>query len=912
MSIFEKYTLRNLKKNKARTLITVIGIILSVAMFTATAESFVTVYNFLIDYETSNSGTYHVSFHGISSSEYKEISEDDRIKRYTFAQDIGYAKSESVNKDKPYIFIAGVPSDYTDTSAIFVIEGRLPQNDTEIILSEHIISNGGVDIDVGDTLTLETGKRVLSEDSSGIEESIDASVQYLGQEIPYQHENEALSDIQTKTYTVVGLCKRGKYDGFEPRTAPGYTAYTLTETKNENTAGTMFCVLEDASGFNKFSEDYKNKGTVKINRDLLMFSLELHDNAYEGMFYGLAAVLVAIIVFGSVALIFNSFSISLSERTRQYGLLKSIGATKKQIIRSVIFEAFVLCLIAIPIGLISGCVGIFITFKALGGIITQLMSEFSGMEMRFILSFPALTMSALLSTLTIILSAYIPAKRAIRISPVDAIRQNKDIKIKKRHVRISPLTKKLFGFEGMISAKNFKRSKKRYAITVFSLFVSTVMFISASSLSSYFTSAVETEAQDMNYDISVFADKNLNEDETKNFITSLKSIKEADSFAVNENCDINPQVNIEYLSEAYIEFYGNISSVYENGYANNTVSVCFINDDAFKECLKENNIPQEEYFNKNMPKALLYDNQTLIYYDSDGRNVFTYSYFDKSIFPCILNLSQTKNITDFFIEEIYEENGTTYYRYRKGGDEGEDLSQNESIILPESEAKINYSINIGKVLPEKPFFVGGPGCAVIYPASMKEYSPFSDYSYSVAGYFKATHHTETEAAVRRALMKNGLTDKTSCYNYASDIETIRGVVIISKVLAYGFIILISLIAAANVFNTISTNIMLRRREFATLKSVGLSEKGLHKMMIYESLLYGFKSLLLSLPVSTLITFIIYFIIQESGYEIKFYLPPEAYIIAVLSVFIIVFISMIYSVRKIKKTDILTAIKDENM
>ena len=129
--------------------------------------------------------------------------------------------------------------------------------------------------------------------------------------------------------------------------------------------------------------------------------------------------------------------------------------------------------------------------------------------------------------------------------------------------------------------------------------------------------------------------------------------------------------------------------------------------------------------------------------------------------------------------------------------------------------------------------------------------------------------------------------------------------------SYGFIVLISLIAAANVFNTISTNISLRRREFAMLKSVGMTQKGFNKMMNFECLLYGSHALLFGLPVSCGVTYLIYLAIME-GFETTFHLPWTAIGIAVLSVFLVVGATMMYSMSKVKKDNPIDALKNENL
>ncbi|MBR2411708.1 MAG: ABC transporter permease [Clostridia bacterium] len=898
MNIFKKYTLRSLKKNKTRTLITIIGIILSVSMFTATVESFVTVQNLLIDYAKKNTGAYHVSFHGADSADADRITADRRVTGFTRTEDIGYAEIGSLNEAKPYLFITAVPSDFTDIGAISVTAGRLPENDREIIISEHILANGGAEIAIGDTLTLETGKR----------QDTDSEDVFFTQENSFRFENEKLSDTKSLTYTVTGFCNRPDHD-FEPYHAPGYTAFTI---KNDISGeGTLFCVLQKAADYKAFSEAYKSdEYEVKKNTNLLMFSLALHDNAFEGLFIGLGAVLIFIIVFGSVALIFNSFSISLSERTKQYGLLKSIGATKSQITKSVLFEALTLCVVAVPAGLVAGCIGIAVTFKALGGIITNLLSQFDGLEIRFVLSPAALIISALLSIFTVLLSAYIPAKRAVKISPVEAIRQNRDIKISTRNVRISPLTQKLFGLQGVLSAKNFKRNKKKYSVTVFSLFVSVVMFISASSLASYFTKAVELKADDMKYDIVMHQDFNgeFTKTETDSFIKIASSVTAANNYTVNRTVDKYIRVSKTAVSDEHIYHYPEEDKTY----ATCNINISFISDASFREYLKGMKLNEEEYFNTASPKALLWDNVKLIKSDNNGKqHLYSFPVFNEKELSKGIEATEIIAIPDFFLEKTFEENGITYYQFRKAVDEGEDISKSETKILTENEAVRKYTLDIGAVISEKPYFSAGM-TNIIYPESMMKYTVFSEDSYNIDAYFLAENNKEAEKQLRIAVQQSGLADKISCYNYAMDIDTVRGLVTIAKVLASGFIVLISLIAAANVFNTISTNIALRAREFATLRSVGLTSKGLNIMMMYESLLYGLKSLAFSLPVSLIITVIIYFIVNESGYEIDFYIPLGTYFTAVLSVFIIVFSSMFYSIGKIRNTDIINALRTESI
>ena len=177
-------------------------------------------------------------------------------------------------------------------------------------------------------------------------------------------------------------------------------------------------------------------------------------------------------------------------------------------------------------------------------------------------------------------------------------------------------------------------------------------------------------------------------------------------------------------------------------------------------------------------------------------------------------------------------------------------------------------------------------------------------------YLESDNHTASYERIQKNLSQNGFPTQTF-YDVAADSEMNKNLITIIQVFAYGFVILISLISVANVFNTISTNISLRRREFAMLKSVGMTKKDFNKMMNFECLIYGIKALALGLPVSFAVTYIIYSAITQ-GFGTEFYLPLKAVAIAVISVFLVVFVTMLYAMRKIKKDNPIDALKNENL
>lgn len=546
MNVFHKYTLKNLAKSKTRTLVTIIGIILSVSMFTATTESLASAQNYMLNYVKKTTGSFHLVYKGTTVDTAAEIEKSKDVKSVELMQNIGFADIGSKNEYKPYLYVSGINEGFADTVAVNMLSGRLPEKPNEIVISDHLRTNGGVEYKVGDKLKLKIGQRQLGSKSVDFFE-------------PFK-EGEKLSNTFSVTYTVVGICNRPSNlsENFE---FPGYTAYTLADSTLKCPV-TAYVTLDSPFKAKNFQEQNKSFGIPKRNEELMRCQFASDDNEIMILLCGFGAVLIILIMVASIALIYNSFSISVSERTRQFGLLKSIGATKKQMMNTVLFEAFFLSIIAVPLGILSGLGGIGVTFKCLSNTFDSVLAPEFGLKMTLCINPLALLAAAVISIITTLISAYIPARRAIKIAPIDAIRQSNDIKLKYRKVRSSPLTYKLFGVEGMLSSKNFKRNRKKYRITVLSLFVSIVLFISASSLCSYFTKAINLETSESNCDILVEIYSGVEAEEREKLFKELASVDGIKDYSVMEtwsNFLINDKTSI---NKKYTQLYG-FEGIYE-------------------------------------------------------------------------------------------------------------------------------------------------------------------------------------------------------------------------------------------------------------------------------------------------------------------------------------------------------------
>lgn len=873
----------------------------------------------MVSYTIYNQGSWYGAAYDLTQEEADTISTDSEVSTSIRMNRIGYAAlSDCQNENKPYLCVYGITEDFTELMPVHLTEGRMPQNSSEILLPNHLSTNGGISYQLGDTLSLELGTRT---DSKGY---------VLNNRTGYDLEEtgtEQIIDTQPYTYTVVGFYER---PSFEDYTAPGYTALTISDTPADGVCDIYFCTKNGAdisnymnTHMNAFGEDT----SWTINYSLLRLYGYSGESSYNSVLTNLGIILVGIIAFGSISLIYNAFSISVSERTRQFGLLSSIGATKHQLTGSVLFEAFFLSMIGIPLGILSGMIGIGITFYFTGDMIADFLYSDSDVTLSLHASIPALLIAVLVSLITILISAYLPARRAMKGSAIEAIRQSKDISINPRKIKTSRLTSKLFGFEGMLAAKNYKRNGKKYRATVISLFLSIVLFISASSFCAYLTKSANSILSDQGYDISYLlpSDDNYSPD---TLIEELSGVAGVTSSSYSSTFWADGSVSSSSLSKEYINFQKQLAvqsgSVYNETEKTPTYFyINFVKDDVFRGYLEENGLSEADYFDSEHPTAIMLDNMQI--YNGYEHKYYTFSMLS-SFRDCNAVLYLPREIAGFNSPGYTtDENGNICYSYYIN-DNGDDTT--EPLELSPEECSLSIPLNIGAVIPTPPYNAGysQENLTLYYPYSMIDslfsgleegvaYCNFGDERPASANFgvqltFQCKDHAQAFTDMKKLLSEHNLSNG-SLYDIAASAEQERAMITVINIFSYGFIILISLIAAANVFNTISTNIILRKREFAMLKSIGLTPDGFRKMMNFECLLYGFKGLIYGLPVSILITWLIYHAIS-GGLEMNFFIPWYSIVIAVGSVFLVVFATMLYSMRKIKKENIMDTLKDENI
>lgn len=183
------------------------------------------------------------------------------------------------------------------------------------------------------------------------------------------------------------------------------------------------------------------------------------------------------------------------------------------------------------------------------------------------------------------------------------------------------------------------------------------------------------------------------------------------------------------------------------------------------------------------------------------------------------------------------------------------------------------------------------------------------------GYVKTKDNKETKYFEKAFDNKEKMFDNINIVDVTRISQNFKLLAEISQILIYGFIIVLSLIGVTNIFNVVSSNMKLRKSDFATLKSIGITNKEFNKMIIYESMMYSLKSLIIGIVISLGISYLIYKTIydQLSKEDKVFYqLPYQGIIISILVVFVIILVTMRYSIKKIDEDNIIETIRNENI
>lgn len=882
MNIFNKVTLQSMKKSRTRTIVTVIGVALSAAMITAVSTFAVSLQNYMVNGAIQKYGGWHVEFLGVPPSFVREQAADSRVADTAAFEEIGYAVLEGgKNPDKPYLFLAGFSPDTYASLPVNLISGRLPENSGEILIPAHVAANGGVGYRVGDRLTLQVGNRRKG-----------GAV--LGQHDPYSPE-ETLAEAEPaggdtmalgaeKTYTVVGICER---PGFEESTAPGYTVITRWDGTDTGDNLSAFVTLKQPRQVRSYADGMPGSYARVFNDDVLRFMGLSDDAIFNGLLYSVVGILVALIMVGSIFLIYNSFTISLNDRVRQFGILLSVGATRKQLQNSVLFEGICIGALGIPIGILVGIPGIKLVLSLVSANFGNIMYDTVPLTLK--VSVPALAAAAAVSMATILISAYIPARKAAGAPVMECIRQTGEVRLNAGTVKTSKLAARLLGLEGTLALKNFKRNRRRYRSIVLSLTLSVVLLVTASTFSSHLKRAAEGAVMDSDYDIC-FCARDMDEGELFALYDKLRTADGVYESSYQAVSAYTASVNTEDFSEGYRESagYGPGGEVVEL-----PMDVQFIEDKLYWNFIESLGLSREEFTGPDAPliavaKAKKADE------GETGKSSLINMFAGSGI---SLSLKPVMDVGPEMGGEPQTDGAPEVDRCPCAG-----LERNVVLAFVDT-------IPLD-TLPKPPSEVTPYVFLAVAPYGVKAdfVSPGTRTDLGLT--FRSENPSQSTAEMEAMTRGAGTACGYTLYNMQKILEQNRNTTFVVDVFTYVFVAMISLIAVANVFNTISTNIRLRRRELAMLRSIGMSDRDFRKMMSFECILYGARTLFLGLPMAGVLSWLIYRWMVWGGAEIDFMFPWNSMGISVLGVFLVVFVTMLYAVNRIRKENIIDALRDD--
>ena len=834
MNIANKLTYRHLKENKGRTVVTTLGICVSVAMITAVFVAMASFLNLFGEIGKISSGNWDAYYYHLSQSQIEQVEKDSRISKVGLKYG-GENKSFQIKNPTSYKrgtaeMIIGDKS-YFEMVLTGNFDGKVPANENEVAVEKDFLDKNGMkDAKVGDKIVLTQGQRQL-DDGSYVTGS------------NFNKDEKFVPSGDEKEYTITAI--------LHTNPATKYSSVWRGISKDEIKSGDIcayFTLAKQNSSAYSTIEAIQNDYKIDVyqaNEDVLASYLSGRQDSLLVTMLPIVLVVLILIVIASVMLIYNAFGMSLSERVRYLGMLASVGATKSQKRKSVYFEGAILGAIGIPVGILAGILGISITLKLVGhkiistGMIVGVND--SNMQMKTVVPAWAIIGIILVSIFTIFISAFIPARKASKITPIDAIRQRQEIKVKPKKLKAPKYIKKIFGYEGELAYKNLKRNGKKSRLITVSIALSIVLFISCNYFCGMFIQASGYE-KNIPYQISTV----ISLEHKKDLEDALDKMQNVDKYyvdMVNSNYSLGKKGNLKDTDIKNLSHYNSsYAKLFENGSV--TMAIHYIDDSEFNKLCQNNDIDYNSFYGKNV-KCLLLNNLT---HKQDTSKVFNNSIIGQHIAE-----------RDEFVNE---------------GDEPLDF---------EVGGLVKYDKNS---LP----------CSFVPANVVGVFVPYSQYvnviekglepnDVRLAMCIETDEHKEVAENLTTLLNENDFGG-----SYVSDnvdiLETMNTVIFIIQVFVYGFITLISLITIANIINTISANIALRRKEFAMLKSVGTTPKGFSKMVSLESVFYALKAVIFGVPISVLISVVLNKMLGESS--IPYHFDIKLYLSVIIVVFVLIF------------------------
>ena len=854
MNILKKLTIKNLKLNKKRTIVTIIGIILATALITAITTIISSYQASNLAYSKKHFGNYHIEIFDVPQEDINRIVNIDGVESPFLTQNVGYGSFNYEQKNLSAQLL-NFSAEALNNLGIELVEGRFPKATNEIIISTQLKQVEEIDFSLGTKISLSMqGDENITKDYT-----IVGIINILNRQIEPLNSKSDNSNY----YTFISYLDTNNLNG-------NYNIYL----RFSNLLNRMPAILDifeiDEETYNRFKEDtmaetekfllgsYSNpniKYNSFLNYSLISAEFGNDIDQTKQMLFTISIVMLLVVIFVSAYCIKNSFKISITEKVKQYGMLSSIGITSKQIKRNVLYEAFILGIIGIPIGIVLGISSIYLVLKFAH---TDAINSLFNMDFIFSTNIIAIAFAIIFSTLTVYLSARKSAKLASKITPIEAIRSNQDIKVKAKEIKTPKFVEKLFGIGGIIAYKNMKRNKRNYRTTVVSIIIAVSTFIALTTFTHYSFQTLELYNGNLNYNIIITSD-------------DYNSLKE-----------ISQDSNIKDFSLVRWNF-GFINNAEEHlSYdAKNLLDTTSTHDYL---ALNIKSFGQQEY------KRLI-TNLGLNYEDVKDKGILMDYITDRA------KVDGKNKLVTFRL-----------YNYQAG-----DTIEFSTALYQD---KV-FSIEIATVTDKKP--IGFDGINQINATtndpvlivSDELYDRYSKFQSSPISFYNLCIVTDDSEELAEYINRNYTNSFSSLVNADTEVIEQTSIYTAISIFLYTFIAVMSLIGITNIFNTITTSMNLRQKEFAHLKSIGMTKKEFNKMIKLENIFIGVKALIIGVPLGIIFSYIVH-LSFKTNVIMDYIFPISGVIVSIVSVFVVLWIITLYSLRKINKQNIVETIRRDNV
>lgn len=979
MNATTNFTVKSLRANKVRTLVTIAGVALAAALLTAVLTTYVSLNDYLYRSEAHLAGTWMACVEADGSSALDEkivdAQADPQVAGTAIMRDVGFAKltADQQNTQGTYLAIRSIEGDVGDICGIEPSEGRLPENDHEIMLFSTWNDYGGVSL--GDAVTFDVGQRVarLAPGEEGFMSAgtmtaswgvqgeaheseitdgtpLNSSMGVLEADIDGGIFNEEIANTEERTYTVVGFYDR---PGYALSTAAGMVGVTAGSAAPDAFTDVFF-TLNDVANTQQVEEAAEAlfpDEHVVLHTAMLRYMGVSSDSSIWATFYGLVVVLAAVIVVACVSLIFNAFNISVAERIKQFGLLSSVGASRRQLRRAVVLEGAIVAVIGIPCGLLIGLAGCAATFAALGPAISQLAGS-GEVAFRVAVNGWVLAAASVLTFVTVLVSVWIPAKRASRTNIIDSLRAASGSRVSKRGAAraakctgASSLWKtrgaagRVLGVGGMLARINRKRGTGKGRAASVSLALAIVLLMTAGSLNVFLGTLTDvvTGGGEMAGEVGVMAQLDMETPQpaaptTPEAVATANSelfARQAEVFAGafhdlsrvagaqpvgwKMTSDAYAIVPAAMAGEALVDQESGMGGKMVDGRVGTVGSVAYLDDAAFDDYAKSLGLNPADFRDPEHLRAIAlargYGNNGSVYQLLDILRepgtlevVEAVTYHGEPAAGIGVGVTSGEGNAEAF----------AFQPYLEGDDDGVEW-------FPMDEADVQTaSIEVVALADEPAPIVGGPGAGLqlIVPESMAAYQSFGSTPPIFYSYFDSADGDHGALAEELATAGSAYFHDKSPYglafysfnDYIEQRDSNQMIATVVNVFCLLFAVILALIAMANVFNTVTNSLILRRREFAVMKSVGLSNRQFRAMVAEECVAWCIRGLVPGVLLSLFVSFLLWQVISGSMTGLPFTLPWSYVALAAAMTVVAVGASVAYGMHRCRADNVVEALR----